>query len=168
MLSICFLKLLNAYPSLVEEHVSIVGFGEVQWRGKIEATEAGIIDAAVVEHVDLRIVELYPRVLRCSRRRTFTNVRVVVARFSCAAVDEDANKLEYVGVDRLIWLAEMFNGIWSHVNPFRKAVLIIDLASRHSRDVKVESLEVKYEVVWYVFQTGPASVMSVINFAELK
>jgi hypothetical protein len=62
----------------------------------------------------------------------------------------------------------MFDSIRSHVNPFRKAVLIIDLASRHSRDVKVESLEVKYEVVWYVFQTGPAGVMSVIHFEELK
>lgn len=151
MLSVCCLKLLNAYPSLVEEHVRIVGFGEVQRRGKIEATKARIIDAAVVEHADLRIVELHPRVLRCPQRRAFTNVRVVVARFSCAAVDKDANKLEYVWVDRLIWLTKMFDGIWSHVNPFRKAVLIIDLASRHGCDVKVEPLEVKYEVVWYVF-----------------
>ena len=151
MLSICFFKLLNAYPSLVEEHVSIVSFGEVQRRSKIEATKAAIIDAAVVKHADLRIVELYPRVLCCSQRRAFTNVGVVVARFSCAAVDEDANQLEYVWVDRLIWLTEMFDGIWSHVNPFRKAVLIIDLASRHGRDIKVKPLEVKYEVVWYVF-----------------
>ena len=92
-----------------------------------------------------------------------------MARFSCAAVDEDANQLEYVWVDRLIWLTEMFDGIWSHINPFREVVLIINLASRHSRDVKVESLEVKYEVVWYVFQTGPAKAMSVkLHGAKLR
>jgi hypothetical protein len=83
-------------------------------------------------------------------------------------MNEDADKLEDVCIDRLFWLAEMIYSIWSHINGFWELELVVNLASRHCCDVKVESLEIKDEMVGYVFQTSPARPLSNTNLKELE
>ena len=83
-------------------------------------------------------------------------------------MNEDADELEDVCIDWLFWLTEMIYSIWSHINGFWELELVVNLASRHGCDVKVESLEIKDEMVWYVFQTSPAHPLSSTNLKELE
>lgn len=75
-------------------------------------------------------------------------------------MNEDTDKLEDVCIDRPLWLTEVIYSVWRHINRFWELEFVVNLASRHCCDIKVESLQIKDEMVWDVFQTGPARTLS--------
>ena len=61
------------------------------------------------------VVEFDPAWLICWGR-TLTNIGVVVSRLGGTRMNKDTDQFEYVLLTIALRIAQMFDGVWSHVN----------------------------------------------------